>query len=366
MLTPADDYPLHQTPEPMAFAGTDRNFYDRFFFNGYSADGALFFAVALGVYPQLNIMDASFALSYEGQQYNLRTSKEMLGDRLNLTLGPLTIEIVRPLEETRIIVRDNDSGLRADITATARHLPIEEPRFTRRQGTRLMMDLTRATQNITWQGSVEVNGTKLNVDGFRGTRDRSWGIRQVGAGEPQAPVPPAPSQFYWLWTPVNFEAAAFFCHTNDDGEGEAWNRKAVLEDFQAGSRLEMRNLDFTTDYYDGTRRVEKLRIKAEGLEVHFAPLSRIFYMQGLGYIHPEFGHGTHHGALHVSHEVMALEEAEAALKAGKMENLHIQTLTQVELHHGGKTHKGMGVIEQLFVGPHAPSGFQDLLDGIMS
>ena len=68
MLTPADDYPLHQTPEPMAFAGTDRNFYDRFFFNGYSADGAVFFAVALGVYPQLNIMDASFALSYEGQQ----------------------------------------------------------------------------------------------------------------------------------------------------------------------------------------------------------------------------------------------------------------------------------------------------------
>ncbi|MDG1007960.1 MAG: hypothetical protein P8P44_07055, partial [Alphaproteobacteria bacterium] len=54
MLTPADDYPLHQTPEPMAYAGSDRNFYDRFFFNGYSADGAVFFAAALGVYPQLN------------------------------------------------------------------------------------------------------------------------------------------------------------------------------------------------------------------------------------------------------------------------------------------------------------------------
>ena len=43
MLTPADDYRLHQTPEPMAYAGSDRNFYDRFFFNGYSADGAQFF-----------------------------------------------------------------------------------------------------------------------------------------------------------------------------------------------------------------------------------------------------------------------------------------------------------------------------------
>ena len=57
MLTKADDFPLHQTPEPMAFAGTDRNFYDRFFFNGYAPDGSVFFAAALGVYPQLNIMD---------------------------------------------------------------------------------------------------------------------------------------------------------------------------------------------------------------------------------------------------------------------------------------------------------------------
>lgn len=366
MLTPADDYPLHQTPEPMAFAGSDRNFYDRFFFNGYSADGKVFFAVALGVYPQLNIMDASFALSYGGKQYNLRTSKEMMGDRLNLTLGPLTLEIVRPLEETRILVRDNDSGLKADITAVARHAPIEEPRFTRRQGTRLMMDLTRATQNIEWQGSLEVDGAKLTVDGCRGTRDRSWGIRQVGAAEAQAPVPPAPSQFYWLWTPVNFEEAAFFCHTNDDGEGEAWNRKAVFEDFKAGTRLEMGKLNFATNYRPGTRRVQDLKVEAEGLSARFTPLSKMFYMQGLGYIHPEFGHGTHHGASHVSHDVMVLDEAEAALGAGKMENLHVQTLAQVSLQHGGKTHVGLGVIEQLFIGPHAPSGFQDLFDGILS
>ena len=32
MITQADDYPLHQTANPIAFAGTDRNFYDRFFF----------------------------------------------------------------------------------------------------------------------------------------------------------------------------------------------------------------------------------------------------------------------------------------------------------------------------------------------
>ena len=38
MLTKADDFPIHQTPEPIAYAGTDRNFYDRYFFNGYQPD----------------------------------------------------------------------------------------------------------------------------------------------------------------------------------------------------------------------------------------------------------------------------------------------------------------------------------------
>ncbi len=365
MLTPADDYPLHQTPEPMAYAGSDRNFYDRFFFNGYSDDGSVFFAAALGVYPQLNIMDASFSLSYDGRQYNLRTSKEMLGDRLDLSIGPLRIEIVKPLQETRITLSDNEGGLTGTLTAIARHAPIEEPRFTRRQGTRLMMDLTRATQNIDWQGQLDLRGTKIDVSACRGTRDRSWGIRQVGAADAQAPVPPAPQQFYWLWTPCNFEQAAFFCHSNDDGDGAAWNRKAVFDDFAAAARTEVSQMDFKTDYLDGTRRVSHLRLSGGGLEVEIKPKGHIFYMQGLGYIHPEWNHGMHHGALRVAFDEFALDEAEAALKAGKMENLHIQSLSDVTLQFNGARHDGLGVVEQLFIGPHQPSGFEDLLDRIM-
>ena len=366
MLTPADDYPLHQTPEPMAYAGSDRNFYDRFFFNGYSADGTIFFAAALGVYPQLNIMDASFSLSYEGRQYNLRASKEMLGDRLALSIGPLSVEIIQPMQETRITVSDNEGGLIGTISATARHAPIEEPRFTRRQGTRLVMDVTRATQNITWQGALNLRGTKIDISGCRGTRDRSWGIRQVGTADAQSSVPPAPQQFYWLWTPCNFDDAAFFCHSNDDGTGAAWNRKAVFDDFSAGSRTELTQIDFTTGYGDGTRRVSQLQLAGAQMSATFNPLGHIFYMQGLGYIHPEWGHGMHHGALRVGFDEIDLADAEAALKAGKMENLHIQSLSDITLEINGATHHGQGVIEQLFIGPHAPSGFVDLLDGIMT
>ena len=365
MLTPADDYPLHQTPEPLAFAGTDRNFYDRFFFNGYSAEGDIFFALALGVYPQLNVMDASFALSVGSKQINLRASKEMLGDRLDLRIGPIAVEILRPFEQTRIRISDNESGLTADMTASGRHFPIEEPRFTRRQGTRVVMDVTRATQNVEWQGTITEQGLTHKIDGCRGTRDRSWGIRQVGAAEAQPPAPAVTPQFYWLWTPVNFDAAAFFCHTNDDGVGATWNRKAVLHDFAADTKTEWGSPSFSTRYYEGTRRVSGLTLEADGFKAEFTPLARLFYMQGIGYIHPEWGHGMHHGPLRVGHDVIQLAEGEALLKAGKMENLHVQTLAQVNLQAHGQVHQGTGVMEQLFIGPHAPSGFEDLLDKIV-
>ena len=93
MLTKADDFPVHQLPEPIATSGTDRNFYDRYFFNGYSADGEVFFALALGVYPHLNVMDASLSVIEGGVQHNLRGSIAMAhGDDPNSATAEFFIE----------------------------------------------------------------------------------------------------------------------------------------------------------------------------------------------------------------------------------------------------------------------------------
>ena len=82
MLSRGDDYPLHQTPEPIAYVGGNRNFYDRYFFNGYNAEGSLFFAFALGVYPYVDVMDAAFSVVINGEQYNVIASKTMSLERL--------------------------------------------------------------------------------------------------------------------------------------------------------------------------------------------------------------------------------------------------------------------------------------------
>jgi len=372
MLIPADDYPLHQTPEPIAYAGSDRNFYDRFFFNGYSPDGSVFFAAALGVYPQLNIMDAGFCLLLEGRQYNLRASREMHGDRLALDVGPIRVEIVKPLEHTRIVVAENESGLSGTMEVHARHMAVEEPRFVWRQGTRLLMDVTRATQNVSWTGFLDKDGQRIDLHECLGTRDRSWGIRPVGARDPQAVVPVEAPQFYWLWMPFNFAEAGLFCHTNDDASGESWNRHAVFADFHHDRYVSFDNFVLHPRYAGGSRRIASVDFGlvggawSEARQVTVKPCGPTFYMQGLGYNHPEWGHGCHHGPLRVACDEIDTERAEARLAEGELHHLHVQVLADIVVEGPREELHGQGVVEQFFMGPHGPSGFTGFLDPVLS
>ncbi len=370
MLTPADDYPLHQTPEPMAFAGTDRNFYDRFFFNGYHETEDIYFAVALGVYPQLNIMDASVCLFLDGVQYNLRTSKEMNMDRLALQVGPIRVEIAEPLERTIIHIDDNEHGLSGQIEARALHPAIEEPRFIRRNGPRVFMDYTRLTQNVSWSGTLTFKGRTIDMEGFQGSRDRSWGIRPIGKADPQPLAPPMDTQFYWLWMPTNFLDYALFCHTNDDAEGNPWNRRAVLFNMKTRTATHFDDVSLKTNYAPDTRRITSVALQmndeqGQKIQVNVENTGFLFYMNGLGYTHPEWGHGMHHGALEVAFDEIDGTTAEEALRNGVIHNLHVQALSRVRLTLGGEVHEGRGIIEQFFIGPHKPSGFHDTVDRIM-
>lgn len=365
MITKADDYPIHQTAEPIAVAGTDRNFYDRYFFNGYDADGGLFFAAALGVYPHLNIMDAAFCVRRAGKQTNLRASRVMHGERLDTAVGPIRIEVLAPLRRLRLGVDSPEHGLHADLTFHARTEPIEEPRFTHRQGTRTFLDCTRLTQNGAYEGHIDVEGRRedLRPDRILGTRDRSWGVRPVGAPDGQPVVPFALPQFYWLWAPLNFPDAATLFHLNADAEGNAWNTRGVIAPIGDGAPREYRDVACETEYVAGTRRVRRATIhyRRDGndearvvVEPQFA-----FYMSGLGYTHPDWGHGHYKGDLAVGcdhYDLASIDDAQPA-------QMHIQAFSRAQLERADGTRStGVGVVEQLFVGPHAPSGFRELFD----
>jgi hypothetical protein len=363
-LTWGDDYPIHQTPEPVAYAGTDRNFYDRYFFNGYAPEGDgddLFFAAAFGVYPHLNIADASFCVMKGGKQVNLHASRWLGMERMDLRVGPIAIEVLQPLQRLKLVVQAPEQGVAAEIVFEGRAFPIEEPRFIRRNGPRAFMDYTRLTQNGRYSGWIEVEGVRTAVDGFVGTRDRSWGVRPIGARDPQEPVPPVPPQFFWLWSPCNFADGSFFFHTNDDELGRPWNRRAVwLED---GGHEEafggFAQSSCAIRWKSGTRHVASASLDlGEGGSVSIEPQTE-FFMLGLGYTHPTWGHGHNQGELKVEREDFVLADIDRRMP----HHLHVQALSRVTYVDGqGRTRVGRGVFEQLAIGPHAPSGFASILD----
>ena len=63
MLSPLDDLPVHQVAQTMATVGTsDRNFYDRYYFNFFDKSGELMGLLGLGQYPNLGVTDAFVSL----------------------------------------------------------------------------------------------------------------------------------------------------------------------------------------------------------------------------------------------------------------------------------------------------------------
>src|SRR5258707_1007789 len=105
MLTRFDDFPIHQTPEPIAHpASTDRNVYDRYWFNGYSADGNLYFGIAFGLYPNRSVMDCAFSVVVNGVQRSFYASRRAPWERDELQIGPLRIEVRRAPKE-RVVTR---------------------------------------------------------------------------------------------------------------------------------------------------------------------------------------------------------------------------------------------------------------------
>jgi hypothetical protein len=365
MLTKADDFPVHQLPEPIATSGTDRNFYDRYFFNGYTRDGQVFFALALGVYPHLNVMDAAFSVIVDGVQHNLRASRLLKSERMDTQVGPIKVEVVEPLERLKITVSDNPHGIKAEIMFSARAKPVEEPRFTFRLGPRTFMDYTRLTQNGTYEGFIDVQGKRIAIKSGEvvGTRDRSWGVRPIGLSDPQPPAPPKPPQFYWLWSPLNFDDRFMLFHINADETGKPWNTASVIGGLGDAEPMHMASCKAEIDYKSGTRHARRCVIEtidADGgaWRAELTPLYN-FYMSGIGYTHPEWGHGHYKGENALGYDT--IETASADEKVPLF--WHVQAFSSVRLSGpGGIERTGAGVLEQLVIGAHAPSGFTGLMD----
>ena len=366
MLTSFDDYPIHQGSLPVALTATsDPNHYDRYFFNGYTRDGSLYFAAAMGLYPNRHVVDAAFSVIRGGQQVNVHASGRAPADRRDANcVGPIRVEIVEPMRIQRIHVDAPEHGLRAELTLTARSEPIQEPHFFQRVGNRVQFDYTRLTQFGEWSGWIEVDGERIDVDPTEtwGSRDRSWGIRPVGERYGYG-APTGLPQFYWLWSPVNFEGFCLHFDVNEDADGHRWHEEAVFVPLDGPA--ETRRAGYELEWRPGTRRAGRFELTLHDDPTGTAAVARFeslvtFQMLGIGYGHPDWSHGVWKGEAAVGGDRWALPVSDPVAP----HHVHIQELCRVTLTLAdGTEHVGTGILEQFVIGEHRPTGLTGLFDG---
>ena len=115
------------------------------------------------------------------------------------------------------------------------------------------------------------------------------------------------------------------------------------------------------DFIPGTRHAKEIQIqwqrRRDAGEVTITMQPKFhWYMKGVGYGHETFGHGVYHGGPASTYEEHTLSEVDDA------HTLHIQAICDTHMTGSLGERRGHGVLEQLSIGPHKPSGFTELLD----
>src|SRR5258708_22737889 len=205
MLNKIADFQIHQTPEPIAVPVTsDRNVYDRTWFNGYASDGCYYFGIGMAIYPHRGILDCAFSVVQPGgRQHCFYGSRRAPLERTDMQVGPFQVQVIEPIRRARVVLEDNASGISCDLTFSARTAAIQEAGQTLWSGARRVMDATRFDQFGRWSGVVHHPDGEIQVDEAvcHGTKDRSWGVRNVGERDVFG-TPSAPPCVFFLWAPL--------------------------------------------------------------------------------------------------------------------------------------------------------------------
>jgi hypothetical protein len=119
-------------------------------------------------------------------------------------------------------------------------------------------------------------------------------------------------------------------------------------------------LEHRIEYLPGTRRAARAQLalaSRDGQRIDFQLEPLIcFRMKGIGYTHPEWGHGVWKGEEAIGGESWKCDDLEPMA----LENQHIQQV--VRATRSDRPGQGVGVLEQIAFGPHARYGFKEMLD----
>ena len=369
-ITPFDDYPIHQVAEPITIPGpSDRNFYDRYFFNGLDPINEYIFEIGIGIYPNRHIVDAHFSISHKGKQYSFHASQRLNKNRVPIIVGPMTLIIDEPMNKLTFSLKDPDKKLSCNLQFSANSVAHQEPRSILTEGTRTIMNTIRFTQLGKWSGLISTEDGEIKADAIFGTRDRSWGIRPVGEQEGGAPgmLNEEPG-VYWCWAPIHFDDFCTQFGTFEDNDGNSTqlsgHKLPLYQDMSAiPDKIEVEticSLSHRVKWKKGTRwstgaNISGMLANNEEFNLELETMGPIFFCKGIGYQHDEWKHGIWKGESATGYEVWDLAE----IDPGDYTFFHTHQIVKAKLG----SEEGFGMLENLVVGRHDPSGFEDFFDG---
>jgi len=161
-----------------------------------------------------------------------------------------------------------------------------------------------------------------------------------------------------LWAPVNFASFATHFDVNEYSSGERWHETGFIVPDGGSSPREMKKVVYRSKLRAGTRWAESCSIDLIDHDdavstVELTPLFE-FHMTGIGYGNKDWGHGHWKGELAVGLERWNLPVEHPCDPS----NLHIQAICRATMG----AHTGIGILEQLIIGPHEPSALTGMID----
>ncbi|MCX4096825.1 hypothetical protein [Nocardia sp. alder85J] len=354
-----DEYPIHQTPLSLGRVGSsDRNFYDRCYFNAHDRAGGTLLITGLGVYPNLGVVDAYAALRRGDDQRVVRFSDALTERSLEQRVGGYHIEVLEPLRRLRIVCEHEDLGF--DLTWTGAFPAVQEEPHLLLSGNRVVIDSSRFVQVGTWSGTIRADGIESAVDpvGWTGNRDRSWGIR--GVGEPEPPGRNAsepPGGLWWLYVPLRFDDFSIVVIVQEGPDGHRTLNNAVR--VWPDGRVEQLGWPrVRIEYRSGTRvpvaaRMEMTDAGGEPLTVDIRVHTGIGLHMGCGYGRdPEWVHGQWRGRDWSLSSRFDLADPAVAARFGDGAVDHVGQARCGDA-------EGWGLFEHALLGRHAPTGFTE-------
>jgi hypothetical protein len=194
-LSPADDYLIHQTPDPVRIMwSSDHRTYERYWTVMHDDAGELIVATGGSFYPSLDTAEAYAIVNHRGRHASVRAFRRLGADRMDLHAGPIQPTILQGMRLWRYVLEDNEWGISYDLLFHDTHRQVyREPAGAVGRGSPRgrKPDVTTGFEGFgVVEGWVKVDDevVELSTSSCRGTRDRHWGIgRNVGGPRLQPP-----------------------------------------------------------------------------------------------------------------------------------------------------------------------------------